>query len=64
MPSVMDIVVSEDMSRVIWPASPGNGWISGASRLSSLPDGKPIVQSTGKFLILLFFGTRKEAFYV
>eukprot|EP01111_Echinosteliopsis_oligospora_P013129 TRINITY_DN4630_c0_g1_i1.p1 TRINITY_DN4630_c0_g1~~TRINITY_DN4630_c0_g1_i1.p1 ORF type:complete len:919 (-),score=251.71 TRINITY_DN4630_c0_g1_i1:36-2771(-) len=40
---VMTIVAEEDKSRVIWPSSPSNGWISGVDRLWGLPSGKPVV---------------------
>jgi len=46
---VMSTVADEDKSRVIWPSSPSNGWISGVDRLWGLPNGNatvshPVVQ--------------------
>ena len=40
---VMTTVAEEDPSRVIWPASPSQGWASGVDRLSGHPNGQPLV---------------------
>jgi beta-mannosidase len=40
---VLTTVVSEDMSRVVWPSCPAYGWSSGVNRLDSLPNGRPLV---------------------
>ena len=36
---VLPTVAAVDKSRPIWPASPGNGWVSGVDRLTSRPTG-------------------------
>ena len=41
----MQVVVQEDMSRAVWPASPGQGWASGVDRLSGLPTGAALVNT-------------------
>ena len=43
---LLPAVVREDASRVVWPASPAQGWLSGVNRLSSLPNGQPLVPRT------------------
>lgn len=43
--SLMQVVVQEDMSRAVWPASPGQGWASGVDRLSGLPTGAALVNT-------------------
>jgi hypothetical protein len=40
---VLQTVVDEDKSRVIWPSCPAAGWASGVHRLTSLPTGGPLV---------------------
>eukprot|EP01059_Diplonema_ambulator_P005508 TRINITY_DN1525_c1_g1_i1.p1 TRINITY_DN1525_c1_g1~~TRINITY_DN1525_c1_g1_i1.p1 ORF type:complete len:931 (+),score=264.77 TRINITY_DN1525_c1_g1_i1:382-2793(+) len=39
---VMDVVVQEDMSRIVWPSCPASGWSSGVNRLTSIPNGSPL----------------------
>jgi len=39
---VMRTVAEEDESRIVWPASPSQGWSSGVHSLSGLPNGKPL----------------------
>eukprot|EP01064_Diplonema_japonicum_P006410 TRINITY_DN1425_c2_g4_i1.p1 TRINITY_DN1425_c2_g4~~TRINITY_DN1425_c2_g4_i1.p1 ORF type:complete len:908 (+),score=174.77 TRINITY_DN1425_c2_g4_i1:40-2763(+) len=39
---VMTVVVEEDMSRIVWPSCPANGWQTGVHRLTSLPNGSPL----------------------
>ena len=39
---VMQTVVEEDMSRVVWPSCPSNGWAAGVDRLSAHPNGSPL----------------------
>eukprot|EP00055_Hartaetosiga_balthica_P010760 m.47003 g.47003 ORF g.47003 m.47003 type:complete len:1028 (-) comp7303_c0_seq1:128-3211(-) len=39
---VMKIVEEEDMSHVIWPSCPAEGWTSGVNRLTALPNGSPL----------------------
>mmetsp|Transcript_13513 Transcript_13513/g.24201 ORF Transcript_13513/g.24201 Transcript_13513/m.24201 type:complete len:984 (-) Transcript_13513:1826-4777(-) len=34
---VMKVVAEEDISRILWPSCPSNGWTSGVHRLTSLP---------------------------
>ena len=38
----MTTVAEEDKSRVLWPASPSQGWASGVDRLSGHPNGRPL----------------------
>ena len=40
---VMTTVAKEDPSRVVWPASPGQGWASGVHTLNGLPNGRALV---------------------
>ena len=40
---VMATIAGEDASRPPWPSCPSNGWIAGVDRLTSLPNGKPLV---------------------
>ena len=41
---LMGLVAQEDSTRPIWPSSPApGGWVSGVNRLSSLPNGQPLV---------------------
>jgi hypothetical protein len=39
---VMQTVVEEDMSRIVWPSCPSNGWAAGVDRLSAHPNGSPL----------------------
>ena len=39
---VMQTVVEEDVSRVVWPSCPSNGWVAGVNRLSAHPNGSPL----------------------
>ena len=40
---VLQTVVDEDKSRVVWPSCPAAGWASGVHRLTGLPTGGPLV---------------------
>ena len=41
---LMGLVAQEDSSRPIWPSSPApGGWVGGVHRLSSLPNGLPLI---------------------
>jgi beta-mannosidase len=44
---VMTVVADEDASRPPWPASPSGGWDSGVDRLTSLPNGQPMLPKKG-----------------
>ncbi len=39
---VLTVVMEEDMSRVLWPSCPSNGWKAGVHRLDAHPDGSPL----------------------
>jgi hypothetical protein len=39
---VLQTVVDEDVSRVVWPSCPSNGWSAGVDRLSAHPNGSPL----------------------
>eukprot|EP01051_Picozoa_sp_SAG22_P033879 SAG22_NODE_15066_length_358_cov_0.602317_1_plen_66_part_10 len=41
---VMTVVAEEDQSRAIWPSCPALGWTGGVDRLTSIPNGKPLVR--------------------
>ena len=43
---VMPTVAANDASRPIWPSSPSSGWRGGVDRLTSRPNGKPLVTAT------------------
>lgn len=40
---VIATIAKEDFSRIVWPASPAAGWISGVDRLWGTPNGNPLV---------------------
>jgi beta-mannosidase len=40
---VMTVVAETDPTRPPWPTSPSNGWKNGVDRLTSLPNGNPLV---------------------
>jgi len=40
---VLTVVAEEDNSRPLWPSCPAKGWLSGVNRLSSIPNGKPLI---------------------
>ena len=41
---LMGLVAQEDSTRPIWPSSPApGGWVGGVDRLSSLPNGQPLI---------------------
>lgn len=40
---VMAVVAREDPTRIVWPASPAAGWLSGVNRLFGTPNGEPLV---------------------
>jgi len=40
---VLTVVAEEDKSRSIWPSCPALGWTAGVHRLTSLPNGNPLV---------------------
>jgi beta-mannosidase len=44
---VMTVVAEEDQSRAIWPSCPALGWTGGVDRLTSIPNGKPLVRKGG-----------------
>lgn len=43
----MELVARLDRSRPIWPSSPASGWESGVDRLSTRPNGQPLVVGVG-----------------
>ena len=43
----MKLVAQLDKSRPIWPSSPASGWESGVDRLSTRPNGQPLVVGVG-----------------
>ena len=47
----METIVGEDPSRPPWPACPSDGWISGVDRLTSLPNGLPLVPTPSNWLL-------------
>lgn len=40
---LMSAVAREDPSRILWPASPAAGWVSGVDRLWGTPNGQPLI---------------------
>ena len=40
---VLQAVAKEDPSRIIWPASPAAGWLSGVDRLYGTPNGEELI---------------------
>jgi|EP01046_Picozoa_sp_COSAG06_P025214 beta-mannosidase len=40
---VLQTVVEEDKSRIVWPSCPASGWASGVHKLTGLPTGGPLV---------------------
>jgi len=43
----MALVAKYDRSRPIWPSSPASGWTHGVDRLSTRPNGRPLVIGGG-----------------
>lgn len=39
---VLTVIASEDMSRIVWPSCPADGWTTGVHKLTSLPNGRPL----------------------
>eukprot|EP00039_Didymoeca_costata_P007213 m.97371 g.97371 ORF g.97371 m.97371 type:complete len:1025 (-) comp13593_c0_seq2:109-3183(-) len=44
---VMDVVASANPSLAMWPSCPSGGWESGVDRLTTIPNGKPLVPKSG-----------------
>ena len=40
---VLATAAREDPTRIVWPASPAAGWVSGVNRLYGTPNGRPLV---------------------
>eukprot|EP00041_Stephanoeca_diplocostata_P030471 m.923001 g.923001 ORF g.923001 m.923001 type:complete len:903 (-) comp23763_c0_seq5:340-3048(-) len=60
---VMTTVAFEDYSRIVWPASPAAGWLTGVDRLYGKPNGNPLVALVGNHPHIWDAGNERHGTY-
>lgn len=60
---VMTTVAEEDSSRIVWPASPAAGWLTGVNQLYGTPNGAPLVALVGHMPHIWSAGNERHGQY-